>query len=116
MLSLELKDYSKALELCETAIRLYPKAPFGFVNKSFALHETNQTEKSLQVLEESHLIVAVEPVAIYNRGCYLACLDRNSEAVFWVSKAIRLSPALYPAALKDPDLEAIRARLERDDQ
>ena len=112
LLNLDRKHYAKTLELCETAIQLYPKVPFGFVNKAFVLHEINQTEKSLQVLEESHLVVAIEPVAVYNRGCYLACLTREKEAIFWVNKAIRLSPALYSDAMKDPDLEGIRDRLE----
>ena len=112
LLELDTGHYNEALKLCDSAISLYPNAPFGFVNKAFTLHEMNRTPESLQILEEAHLVVAVEPTAIYNRGCYLACLKRNTEGIFWVNKAIRLDPKLRDHAETDPDLLAIRHRLE----
>jgi len=112
LLELDAGRYDAALHLCDSAISLYPNAPFGFVNKAFTLHEMRRTSESLKVLEEAHLVVAVEPTAIYNRGCYLACLDRNTEALFWINKAIRLDPNLRDHAKVDEDLKNIRHRLE----
>lgn len=112
LLKLDAKEYDQALRLSDSAILHFPNAPFGFVNKAFVLHEMKRTQESLKVLEDAHLVVAVEPTAIYNRGCYLACLDRNTEAIFWVNKAIRLNPQLKDHAKEDSDLKAIRHRLE----
>ena len=112
LLHLDSKDFHGAIELCDTAIRLYPKAPFGYVNKAFALHELERTPESLQVLEQAHLIVSIEPVAVYNRGCYLACLKRTTESVFWINKALRLDPSLRAHAETDPDLADVIHRLE----
>lgn len=107
LLGLDRKDYVQALASCDQAIQDFPNAPFGHVNKAYALHEMGRTAEALEVLEKAHLVVSVEAVAIYNRGCYLACLDRKNEAVFWVRKAIRLEPDLEAQAMNDPDLSAI---------
>ena len=112
LLALDAGCHDEALELCDSAIRHYPNAPFGFVNKAFTLHEMNRTEDSLQVLEDAHLVVSIEPTAIYNRGCYLACLNRHTEAIFWVNKAIKIDPKLRDHAEGDEDLTDIRHRLE----
>ncbi len=112
LVGLDRKDYRQALASCDQAIRDFPDAPFGHVNKAYALHEMGRTAEALEVLENAHLVVSVEAVAIYNRGCYLACLERKSEAVFWVKKAIRLEPDLEAQALNDPDLSAIHDLLE----
>ena len=112
LLELDTGRHEAALEFCNSAIKLYPKAPFGFINKAFALHELKRTPESLQVLEDAHLVVAVDPTAIYNRGCYLACLNRHTEAIYCVNKAIRLNPKLRDHASTDKDLQEIEHRLE----
>ena len=89
LIALDAGRYEAALELCDTAIKLYPKAPFGYVNKAYTLHEMKRTPESLKVLEEAHLVVAVEPTAVYNRGCYLACLNWHAEPIFWVKQVPR---------------------------
>ena len=109
-----MKDWSAAVKVCDRAVKLHPELPFGYVNKAFALHEHGKTDVALTVLEEAHHVVSLTPTALYNRGCYLACLGRRSEAVFWINKTIRIEPKLAAWAMKDPDLEAIRGELVLD--
>ncbi len=112
LLCLDQKEWRDAIQICLEAIELYPKMPFGFVNHAYAEHELGHTQAALEILEKAHLVVAVEPTAVYNRGCYLACLGRHAEAVFWINKALRLDPKLQTWAAKDPDLNDIRSQLD----
>lgn len=106
------EDWETALSHCRFSVERYPDFAFGYVNLAFVYHEIGHTRRALRLLEQAHPVVKSEPVALYNRGCYLVRLGRHTEGLYWLSRAMRGDPGLRKLALRDPDLQSIRTELE----
>src|SRR6266853_3478079 len=103
------KKWEAALDIASALIQLVPENSFGWVNRSFALHELNRTAEArdnlLPVLDK----FPDEPILRYNLACYECRLGRLEQAKDWLEKAFRMGNAnqMKLAALKDPDLEPL---------
>jgi tetratricopeptide (TPR) repeat protein len=103
------KKWQAALDIAATFIQLAPEYPFGWLHRSFALHELNRTAEA-----RDNLLIALdkfpeESVLPYNVACYECRLGRLEQAKQWLGKAFKMGNArrMKLAALEDPDLEPL---------
>ena len=103
------KKWEAALNITTTFIQLAPEHPFGWLHRSFALHELNRTAEArdnlLTVLDR----FPGESVLRYNVACYECQLGRLEQAKHWLEKAFKMGNPrrMKLAALEDPDLEPL---------
>lgn len=91
--------------------RLHPEGVDGWLLLSYASRRAESLESAYDVLNTALAQHARDPLVHFNLGCYACLLGRHEEAAERVLAAVRLDRTLAAAALKDPDLEAIRSAL-----
>jgi len=103
------KKWEAALDIAATFIQLAPQYPFGWLHRSFALHELKRTAEA-----RDNLLIALdklpgESILPYNVACYECQLGRLEQAKHWLEKAFKMGNArrMKLAALEDPDLEPL---------
>jgi tetratricopeptide (TPR) repeat protein len=103
------KKWEAALDIAATFIQLAPEHLFGWLHRSFALHELNRTAEArdnlLTVLDK----FPDESILRYNVACYECRLGRLEQAKHWLEKAFKMGNLrrMKLAALQDPDLEPL---------
>jgi tetratricopeptide (TPR) repeat protein len=103
------KKWEAALDIAATFIQLAPKHPFGWLHRSFALHELDRTAEARDNLLTVFDKFPDESILRYNVACYECQLGRLEQAKHWLEKAFKLGNArrMKRAALEDPDLEPL---------
>jgi tetratricopeptide (TPR) repeat protein len=103
------KKWEAALDIASALIQLAPEHPFGWVHRSFCLHELERTEEARDNLLRAVDKFPGDPVVQYNLACYECQLGRFEQAKNWLQKAFELGDArrMKLAALEDPDLEPL---------
>jgi len=103
------KKWEAALDIAATFIQLAPEYLFGWLHRSFALHELKRTAEA-----RDNLLIALdkfpdESILRYNVACYECQLGRLEQAKHWLKKAFKMGNArrMKLAALEDPDLEPL---------
>jgi len=88
---------------------LAPEHPFGWLHRSFALHELNRTAEARDNLLTVFDKFPGESILRYNVACYECQLGRLEQAKHWLEKAFKMGNArkMKLAALQDPDLEPL---------
>ena len=103
------KNWKACVRTAEQLVQEAPEKPDGWIHRSFALHELDQTEKALSLLEPARDLFSKQWVIPYNLACYLTQLGRIEEAARELHSALRInSQAVKTAAATDPDLEPLR--------
>jgi tetratricopeptide (TPR) repeat protein len=103
------KKWEAALEITATFIQLAPEHSFGWLHRSFSLHELNRTAEArdnlLSVLDK----FPDESILRYNVACYECQLGRLEQAKSWLEKAFKMGNPrrMKLAALHDPDLQPL---------
>jgi predicted Zn-dependent protease len=97
-----------ARQLCEAE----PDEPGGFIHAAYCLHEMGRTREAIDVLVRGPASLQGKAVFFYNMGCYRARLGEVDAAVEMLQAAFRKDESLRRAARRDPDLDAVRPRLE----
>lgn len=86
-----------------------PDNPFGWVHRSFALHETRRTREAFEWLLPAVQMFKQDFIIPYNLACYACQLGDLSETWVWYRRAYDLADAdmVQAMALEDKDLQAI---------
>jgi len=86
-----------------------PENPFGWVHRSFALHEMRRTQEAYDQLLPAVQQFADDFIIPYNLACYACQMGRLAEAWSWYQRARGLADArmIQSMALEDKDLQSI---------
>ncbi len=108
------KNWKACVRTAELLVKEAPEMPDGWIHRSFALHEMEQTEKAFSLLEPARKLFSKQWVIPYNLACYLTQLGRIEEAAKELHSALRIdSRAVKTAAATDPDLEPLRQSIDQ---
>ena len=100
--------FALAARLCEQE----PAEPGGFIHAAFCLHELGRTAEALDFLGRGPAALRTKPVYYYNMGCYHAKLGQMDKALRYLKQAFEMDESLRRYARKDPDLAALREKLQ----
>jgi tetratricopeptide (TPR) repeat protein len=105
--------WEEGLGLAQRLCELAPKEPGGYIHAAFCLHELGRTSEAMELLRAGPKTLRTKAVYYYNLGCYEARLGHKDEAVKLLLQSFEMDGSLRSIARKDPDLDPVRARLER---
>lgn len=114
-LASDAKDWTACVDIAETIVRVAPDRSFGWVHRSYALHELGKTDEAWKRLLPAEKIFPEEFLIPYNLACYAAQLDNLDDARFWLSKAVTLGgiQKVKLMGLQDNDLTALWPELNK---
>lgn len=103
------KSWEKCTCVAARMIEIAPDHVFGWIHRSYALHELKRTKEARDLLFPAAELFPKNETIPYNLACYECQLGNKDEARQWLKRATRLSdPAeLKHQALADPDLEPL---------
>ncbi|EEF63369.1 hypothetical protein [Pedosphaera parvula] len=103
------KKWQVCLDIAQAITISAPRRSFGWVHRSFALHELKRTLEAYDLLLPLADKFPKEWVLPYNLACYACKLGRLEEARSWLGKAFALGDPkeLKLKALNDADLELL---------
>ena len=107
------KKWEAALEIASALTEAAPDSPFGWVHRSFCLHELKRTlearDNLLPVLDR----FADDALMRYNLACYECQLGNPDQAMDWLWKAFKMGDTrkFREMALEDPDLEPLKEKI-----
>ena len=87
-------------------VEALPDRPFGWIHRSFALHEMRRTQQARDLLVPAVSRFPKEWVIRYNLACYACQLGRLEEARDWLDQAVRIGERsrILAMAREDRDL------------
>lgn len=97
------------LSLAQALLVEEPENPFGWVHRSFALHEMGRTQEAWDRLLPAARQFKNDFIIPYNLSCYACQLGRLLEAWSWYQRARGLAETgiVESMALDDKDLQPI---------
>ena len=97
------------LSAAQALVIAAPESPFGWVHRSFALHEMHRTREAFELLLPAAQQFSKDFIIPYNLACYACQLGRLDEAWAWYQRARGLTEAeiVEAMALEDKDLQPI---------
>jgi predicted Zn-dependent protease len=113
------RRWPECLEAAEALLKIAPHNLFGWVRRSFALHELKRTKEALEKLLPAADHFPEEIVVRYNVACYECVLGNRSQAKRRLSEAFKLAhkqrsfAEWRSQALADPDLVPLREYLRQ---
>lgn len=109
------KQWEHAAETAQQLCRLFPETAFGWIHFAYALHELKRTREAYDALLPVVNRFPEEHVILFNLACYSCQMGRLEEARVWLDRAMALAgpETIKEMALGDPDLQAMRAEIER---
>ena len=112
-ISAKAKKWEACVDLAEGLIALAPDNPFGWIHRSFALHELKRTQEAWDNLIRVTKKFPEEPIILYNLSCYACKLGNLQDALNWLQKAFAIGDPtkVKLMALVDPDLEPLWDRI-----
>jgi predicted Zn-dependent protease len=101
------------LSAAQALVIAAPENPFGWVHRSFALHEMHRTQEAFELLLPAARQFNKDFIIPYNLACYACQLGRLDEAWAWYQRAHGLAGAgmLEAMSLEDNDLQPIWGRI-----
>lgn len=107
-------DWERCVEIGHELVKAEAESSFGWVHRSFALHELKRTQEAADLLIPATILFPKEWLIRYNLACYSCQLGNHPEARKWLKAAMRLGDAkqVKLMASNDPDLEPLRAEIE----
>jgi tetratricopeptide (TPR) repeat protein len=111
-LAVQAKRWPEGLAVAECLCRLAPESPFGWIHRSYCLHELKRTREAWDALLPIAERFPKEWLICYNLACYASRLGQLDEAQAWFQRALdRGDPrAINRLASHDPDLIPMRER------
>ncbi len=97
------------LSVAQTLVFEEPANPFGWVHRSFALHEMRRTHEAFEGLLPAVELFKKDFIIPYNLACYACQLGHLTEAWTWYRRARGLADGgmVQAMALEDNDLQPI---------
>jgi tetratricopeptide (TPR) repeat protein len=74
------RQWAVCVGLAESIVRLEPKAPFGWIHRSYALHELKRTREALDQLLPAAKRFPKDATLRYNLACYECVLGNLEQA------------------------------------
>ena len=103
------KKWEACVEIAGALVRLKPGNEYGWIGRSFALHELKRTEEAYDLLLPANDKFLKNWTVPYNLACYCAQLNRLDEAQIWFKKALAINEHIVKReAIDDPDLKPLR--------
>jgi tetratricopeptide (TPR) repeat protein len=108
------KDWQAALDLAEEILRLAPDRPFGWIHRSYCLHEMHRTDEALESLLPAAEMFPDEFLVLYNLACYSCTLGDLDAGRHWLARAVESGglETVKKMASEDADLAPLREELE----
>jgi len=105
-----LGEWRKAVEVADELVQRDPGNPFGWIHRSYALHEAKETQQAWDLLRPVLEKFNEEELIPYNLACYACQLGQISDARELLGMAVKRGDAkeIRERALNDPDLAPIR--------
>jgi tetratricopeptide (TPR) repeat protein len=102
------KKWDACVDIASAIVKLAPESSFGWIQRSFALHELKRTQEAFdQLLPVTEMFPKVWTIP-YNLACYCAQLGRLDECQTWFKKAMAIDEyTVKDAAIDDPDLKPL---------
>jgi predicted Zn-dependent protease len=106
------KQWEECIRIATRLIELEPEETFGWVHRSFSLHELKRTAEAHAALAPMACKFPNDFVVPYNMACYSCQLGRLKEARLWLKQAMKIAGAdtIKKMAKDDPDLRPLRRR------
>jgi predicted Zn-dependent protease len=102
------KKWEACVEIAGTLVRLKPDNEYGWIGRSFALHELKRTEEAYDLLLPAKETFPKNWTIPYNLACYCAQLNRLDEAQVWFRNAMTINEQIVKReAIEDPDLKPL---------
>ncbi len=113
-ISAQLKQWEACVVVAERIIELAPKNEFGWIHRSYALHELKRTSEARDLLQPASKRFPKNETIPYNLACYECQLGNLDEARDWLRRTMKLktSAELRAQALEDPDLKPLWAEIQ----
>jgi tetratricopeptide (TPR) repeat protein len=111
----QFKSWEQCVIVAERILELAPEEIFGWIHRSYALHELKQTEAARDRLQPAiKLFPKVETIP-YNLACYECQLGNLAAARGWFRRALKLHDRtdLKARALDDPDLKPLWSEIKK---
>lgn len=106
-------SWEEALPLSKRLCEMEPDEPGGFIHAAYCLHELGRTAEAVDLLAKGPPALRTKPVYYYNLGCYQTRLGHHDEALQLLERCFAMDSRFRRMAREDPDLEALRAVLEK---
>jgi Flp pilus assembly protein TadD len=105
--------------VAEKLIEHAPERASGWIHRAYSVRRARDggLQKAWDALRPAFERFPEEPVIPYNLACYAALFDRMEEAWDWLQKAVvssRDKRTIKNMALADPDLAALKTRVEKE--
>ena len=109
------RKWDAAIAAADSLIAKAKDQPDGYIKRAYALHELRRSQEAWETLHPVSSQFGDNWLIPYNLACYAAQLGRPEDALKWFRKAVRVGDEreLRTMALKDPDLEPIRQKIEK---
>lgn len=111
----QLKQWEACVALADTILELAPKQVFGWIHRSFALHELKRTREARDLLLPAVKRFPKSQTIPYNLACYECQLGDLAAARDWFRRALQLRnpSALRTQALADIDLKPLWPEIQK---
>jgi Flp pilus assembly protein TadD len=105
----QFRSWEECVGLATRMLELAPKEVFGWIHRSYALHELKRTREARDLLLPAVKKFPRNETIPYNLACYECQLGEVAAARDWLRRAMKLhGPAAIKAqALADPDLKPL---------
>jgi len=106
-ISAQLKLWEDCVGIATNILELAPKNVFGWIHRSYALHELKRTIEARDLLQPALKRFPKNETIPYNLACYECQLGDLEAARDWLRRAMKLKKpeALKEQALEDQDLK-----------
>ena len=102
------KKWEACVEIADALVKLRPDNDYGWIGRSFALHELKRTQEAYECLLPAEVKFRKNWKIPYNLACYCAQLNRFEEAQIWFKKAMAIDEhTVKVEAVDDPDLKPL---------
>jgi predicted Zn-dependent protease len=103
------KRWEGAVPVADALVNRVPQDAYGWILRSFALHQMRQTQEAWNQLLPGAEKFPKEPNIPYNLACYATQLGRLEEARKWLRRAFEIGDGkkITLKAMQDPNLEPL---------
>ena len=112
-ISAQLKLWDECVGIAANIIELAPRNVFGWIHRSYALHELKRTSEARDLLLPALKRFPKNETIPYNLACYECQLGDLDAARDWLRRAMKLKnpKKLKAQALEDADLKPLWAEI-----
>jgi tetratricopeptide (TPR) repeat protein len=103
------QHWEEGVLIAGTLCQLAPDKPFGWIHRSYCLHELKRTREAWEMLLPVATRFPREWLICYNLACYACQLQQLDEAQHWLNRALEIGNPneIKKLAAKDPDLKPL---------